>query len=194
MDDLTALTDDEFISLISGEPHSDEGLLEIPEYLAEIKRRFALLQARETEACEDAGLQKARAGDALAKVERQRLVLSKQAESIKGYVGNQNKLRAELADCVESHQRTNATLAEWEEENDTLCGLVKELCGPMIEIWADGKEVKHDYDEGACGGPDTCHYCGTPRPEGQDFYSLCFNPDCPAAYARLVLEKNNDGI
>lgn len=41
IEDMTTLTDDEFISLISGEPHSDEGLLERPEYIAEIKRRLA---------------------------------------------------------------------------------------------------------------------------------------------------------
>ena len=38
--DLTKLTDDEFIKLISSEPHSDVGLLEISEYQDELHRRL----------------------------------------------------------------------------------------------------------------------------------------------------------
>lgn len=99
----------------------------------------------------------------------------------------QSKLHWESIAAVALKKQEDADAAsdKWRE-------LVRELCGPMIEVWADGKEVKSDYDEGHCGGPDTCHYCNTPRPEGRDYYSLCSNEDCPAMRARAALEADHE--
>jgi len=43
MTDLKELSKDEFLKLISGETHSDSGLLEVTEYQDEIRRRLALV-------------------------------------------------------------------------------------------------------------------------------------------------------
>ena len=71
--------------------------------------------------------------------------------------------------------------AGWRE----LCVL---LCGPMKMRDSDGTITEFDWDEGTCGGSDTCHYCGIRRREDQDYYSLCDDPACPAVIARKKQE------
>lgn len=65
------------------------GLRVASEYLesGKLRTEIAILQ-------EDAGLQKARATDALAKVDRQKEVLAKEAQRVKGYVSNQKRIQS----------------------------------------------------------------------------------------------------